>query len=98
MSGADWGGRRQGERERGQAARWAACADAAEHAVRDRHLRPLWLLPGTLLAVPGWPATAAQRAFGPWNYWWQAHVLDCLVDAYLRAPDPRRRLRWSAPR
>ena len=24
----------------------------------------------------------------PWHYWWQAHLLDCLVDAQLR--DPRR--------
>jgi hypothetical protein len=31
---------------------------------------------------------ATQRVFGPWNYWWQAHVLDCLVDAYVRSPDP----------
>ena len=23
----------------------------------------------------------------PWHYWWQAHLLDCLVDAQLRAPD-----------
>lgn len=77
------------------AGRWAARAELAERAVRTRHLRPLWLVPGTLLAVPGWPATAAQRLFGPWNYWWQAHVLDCLVDAYVRAPDPGRRLRVS---
>ena len=83
MSGADAAGR------------WSARAELAERAVRSRHLRPLWLLPGTLLGVPGWPATAAQRLFGPWNYWWQAHVLDCLVDAYLRTPDPQRRLRVS---
>ena len=26
----------------------------------------------------------------PWHYWWQAHLLDCLVDAQLRDPRPRR--------
>ena len=26
----------------------------------------------------------------PWHYWWQAHLLDCLVDAQLRAPRPGR--------
>ena len=75
------------------ASRWAARAELAERAVRARHLRRLWALPGTELGVCGWPAAPAQRAFGPWNYWWQAHVLDCLIDAYLRAPDPRRRAR-----
>lgn len=74
---------------------WAARAELAERAVRSRHLKRLWGLPGTLLAVSGWPATPAQRIFGPWNYWWQAHVLDCLVDAYLRAPDAARRSRIS---
>lgn len=27
----------------------------------------------------------------PLNYWWRAHLLDCLVDAELRDPDARRR-------
>jgi predicted alpha-1,6-mannanase (GH76 family) len=70
---------------------WAARAASAERAVVTRHLRRVWGLPGTLLAVGASPATAAQRLFGPWNYWWQAQVLDCLVDAYLRAPTPARR-------
>jgi predicted alpha-1,6-mannanase (GH76 family) len=73
----------------------AARAELAERAVRSRHLRRLWALPGTSLGVSGWPASPAQRVFGPWNYWWQAHVLDCLVDAYVRSPDPRRRARVS---
>jgi predicted alpha-1,6-mannanase (GH76 family) len=51
----------------------------------------VWCLPGTLLGVSGWPASLSQRIYGPWNYWWQAHVLDCLVDAYIRSPDDRRR-------
>ena len=97
-SGADLGGGagddgrgEAGPRER--AAKWAARAELAERAVRARYLRRLWALPDTALAVSGWPPSPAQRVFGPWNYWWQAHVLDCLVDAYLRSPDPGRRAR-----
>ena len=26
----------------------------------------------------------------PWHYWWQAHLLDCLIDAQRRAPHPDR--------
>lgn len=48
-------------------------------------------MPGTMLGVVGWPASADQRCFGHWDYWWQAHLLDCLVDAMHRSPsDPRR--------
>ena len=50
-------------------------------------------MPGTSLGVSSWPASPAQRGFRSWNYWWQAHVLDCLVDAYLRSPDAERRIR-----
>jgi predicted alpha-1,6-mannanase (GH76 family) len=71
---------------------WAARAGVAERAVFARHLRRLWGQPGTMLEVIGWPATNSQRMFGHWGYWWQAHVLDCLVDAQLRFPDARRRL------
>jgi predicted alpha-1,6-mannanase (GH76 family) len=45
-----------------------------------------------MLGVVGWPATANQRMFGQWDYWWQAHVLDCLVDAQLRFPTDKRKL------
>ena len=51
------------------------------------------MMPGTCLGVSGWPPSPAQRIFGPWNYWWQAQVLDCLVDAYVRSPDAGRRAR-----
>lgn len=74
-----------------RASQWAARAELAERAVLVRNMRRLWALPGTLLAVSSWPASPAQRLFEPWNYWWQAHVLDCLVDAYVRSPDPGRR-------
>lgn len=72
---------------------WADRAAAAEAAVTRRHLRRLWGIPGTSLGVAGWPSSAIERRFGVWNYWWQAHLLDCLVDAQIRDPQPHRRLR-----
>ncbi len=65
-------------------------AAAAERAVAARHLRRVWALPGTALARSGWPASVGQRLHWHWNYWWQAHLLDTLVDAQLRAPAPER--------
>lgn len=50
-------------------------------------------LPGTELAVVSYPAPPWHRYWGEWHYWWQAHLIDCLVDAQLRAPDPARRAR-----
>lgn len=49
------------------------------------------MVPGTLLGNPGWPPSMNNRLFGRWDYWWQAHVLDCLVDAQLRFPSVGRR-------
>jgi len=69
---------------------WAARAGVAERAVRDRHLRRVWGLPGTALGRAAWPPRPGQRLFTEWNYWWQAHLLDCLVDAQLRDPVPDR--------
>src|SRR5690606_32301567 len=37
-----------------------------------------------------WPATGRERRFAICHYWWQAHLLDCLVDAQLRDPQPDR--------
>ena len=58
--------------------------------VTTRHLDRLWGLPGTQLGVVGWPSTRKDRAFGTWHYWWQAHLLDTLIDAQLRDPQPER--------
>lgn len=69
---------------------WANRAASAEAAIATRHLRKLWGLPGTQLGVVAWPAAAKQRRFGTWHYWWQAHLLDNLVDAQLRDPKPER--------
>jgi len=69
---------------------WANRAASAEAAITQRHLRKLWGLPGTQLGVVAWPATAGQRRFGTWHYWWQAHLIDNLVDAQVRDPQPER--------
>lgn len=69
-----------------EAENWAYRADVAEQAIRDRHASRLWGLPGTNLAVPSWPAPVRHKAFITWHYWWQAHYLDCLVDAAQRVP------------
>jgi predicted alpha-1,6-mannanase (GH76 family) len=72
---------------------WANRAASAEAAITQRHLRRVWGLPGTQLGVVAWPAGPQHKRFGTWHYWWQAHLLDCLVDAQLRDPDPERHKR-----
>ncbi|NLE81733.1 MAG: fructose-bisphosphate aldolase [Rhodococcus sp.] len=63
---------------------WSARAAAAEKAVVARHLRKLWALPGTALGVVAWPAVCREKVFITWNYWWQAHLIDCAIDALER--------------
>ncbi|OMC26385.1 glycoside hydrolase family 76 protein [Mycobacterium colombiense] len=70
---------------------WANRAASSEAAVTRRHLKRLWGLPATQLGVVAWPPTRRDRWFGTWHYWWQAHLLDCLVDAEARDPQPHRR-------
>ena len=72
---------------------WANRAASAEAAVEQRHLNRLWALPGTQLGVVAWPSVRRDRLFGTWHYWWQAHLLDCLIDAQLRDPQPERRIK-----
>src|SRR6201991_784301 len=72
---------------------WVNRAVSAEAAVAGRHLKRLWALPGTQLGVVAWPPTRRDRWFGGWHYWWQAHLLDCLVDAEQRDPQPGRRIK-----
>lgn len=72
---------------------WVNRAASCEAAVTQRHLRRLWGLPATQLGVVAWPPTRRDRWFGTWHYWWQAHLLDCLVDAQQRDPQPQRRAR-----
>lgn len=65
---------------------WANRAASAEVAVTARHLKRLWGVPGTQLGVVAWPANKGERRFKTWHYWWQAHLLDLLVDAEIRDP------------
>ena len=48
-------------------------------------------VPGTRLGVVSWPAGLRDRLSIRWDFWWQAHLLDCLVDAWLRRPRPGQR-------
>ena len=66
--------------------KWDHRADLAEDAIHERHARRVWGLPGTNLAVVSWPAATRDKFFLRWHYWWQAHYLDCLVDAASRRP------------
>ncbi|MBF6062718.1 fructose-bisphosphate aldolase [Nocardia terpenica] len=75
---------------------WAQRADRSESAILSRHLRRLWSVPGSALAVVGWPATRRDRLFASWHYWWQAHVIDCEIDAANREPTPARTRRIAA--
>ena len=64
--------------------KWAHRAELAEAAINERHAHSVWGLPRTNLAVVSWPPTTKEKLFVHWHYWWQAHYLDCLVDAALR--------------
>ncbi|PMC66665.1 glycoside hydrolase family 76 [Corynebacterium parakroppenstedtii] len=75
--------------------KWDHRADLAEDAIHERHARRVWGLPGTNLAVVSWPALTRDKFFLCWHYWWQAHYLDCLVDAASRRPLKSRSRRIS---
>ncbi|MEY8565742.1 glycoside hydrolase family 76 protein [Corynebacteriaceae bacterium 7-707] len=64
--------------------RWDHRADLAEQAITERHGGRLWGVPRTNLAVVAWPPTTRDKLFYHWHYWWQAHYIDCQVDAALR--------------
>jgi predicted alpha-1,6-mannanase (GH76 family) len=67
---------------------WTTRAAAAEQAVTRRYLHRLAGAPGTRIGRVRSPRP--RKLTGSWNYWWQAHLLDCLVDAQIRDPRPRR--------
>lgn len=71
-------------------ATWAHQAAAVEHAVRTAHLRRLAGLPGTRIGIAGAPPHPVERISLRWHIWWQAHLLDCLLDAQQRAPSAGR--------
>ncbi|MEP6648610.1 MAG: glycoside hydrolase family 76 protein [Lapillicoccus sp.] len=60
-----------------------ARAAEAERSVSSFFGSRLLGMPGTHLARVEHPRRG--RADAHWNYWWQAHYLDCVVDAGLRA-------------
>ena len=68
----------------------ATRAGVAERAVENRHLRRVWGLPGTALGATGWPVDWPARVHVRFSYWWQAHLLDCFLDAQLRSPTDAR--------
>ncbi|MFT4201116.1 MAG: fructose-bisphosphate aldolase, partial [Gordonia sp. (in: high G+C Gram-positive bacteria)] len=74
--GRDWS-------EPGSAAALASAraADAAD-AIIDRHLRRFAHLPGTRIGTVAWPPSSTTH----WHYWWQAHLVDLLVDAEISRP------------
>lgn len=57
-------------------------AAIAARSVHNLFARPLCGVRGTYLPASYFPANA-KRSF-TWNYWWQAHAIDALVDAGLR--------------
>ncbi|WP_084497598.1 glycoside hydrolase family 76 protein [Nocardia amamiensis] len=65
-------------------------ADLAEQAIVQRHVRTLWGQPQMRLGTLVWPASLPDQSFVRWCYWWQAHLLDCAVDAAYRARTPER--------
>ncbi|AGF73510.1 glycoside hydrolase family 76 protein [Corynebacterium halotolerans] len=71
--------------------KWAHRADLAEAAINDRHASRVWGIPRTNLAVVSWPPTTKEKLFFHWHYWWQAHYLDCLIDAARRRTTQGRR-------
>jgi predicted alpha-1,6-mannanase (GH76 family) len=56
-------------------------ANVAARSVTAMFGRRLLLLPGTHLGAVQWPSKKLQNILQPWHYWWQAHYVDCLVDA-----------------
>ncbi|POH61192.1 glycoside hydrolase family 76 protein [Arthrobacter glacialis] len=69
------------------AAHWAALAEQAGSDVNTRFGHRLMGLPGTWLgavdAAGDGQVTRRPRPTpqSPWNYWWQAHYLDAMIDA-----------------
>ncbi|WP_280255678.1 glycoside hydrolase family 76 protein [Nocardia wallacei] len=65
-------------------------ANLAEQATVQRHVRALWGRPRRQLGMLVWPASLLDQSFARWCYWWQAHLLDCAVDAAHRDRTPER--------
>ncbi|MET1063894.1 MAG: glycoside hydrolase family 76 protein [Arthrobacter sp.] len=60
---------------------WSFRADEAARSVTRLFGQRLFFLPGTHIAATVRPAGRFKNLTAPWHYWWQAHYVDCLVDA-----------------
>lgn len=60
---------------------WSFRADEAARTVTRLFGQRLLFLPGTHIAAIVQPSSRLKNLARPWHYWWQAHYLDCLVDA-----------------
>ncbi|WP_459383795.1 glycoside hydrolase family 76 protein [Arthrobacter humicola] len=60
---------------------WSFRADEAARSVTRLFGQRLFFLPGTHIAAILRPSGRLKNLSRPWHYWWQAHYLDCLVDA-----------------
>ncbi|WP_120522355.1 glycoside hydrolase family 76 protein [Arthrobacter celericrescens] len=58
-----------------------ARADTAARSVTRAFGKRLLCLPGTHLGASVRPQNSFRALLEPWNYWWQAQYVDCLVDA-----------------
>ena len=75
--------------ETSSAPNWSFRADEAARSVTRLFGQRLFFLPGTHIAAIVRPSGRLKNLARPWHYWWQAHYLDCLVDAgrrELRSP------------
>ena len=64
------------------AERTSSHAAAAADSVTDTFVHRILGVPGALIGsvqVPD-PRPLSQR-LSAWHYWWQAHLLDCVIDA-----------------
>ncbi|WP_369046395.1 glycoside hydrolase family 76 protein [Sinomonas puerhi] len=68
-----------------QPSTWAERAQAAADSVNEGFGHRLaGFVPGTWIGSIARPARRIGWPWDPWHYWWQAHYLDCLVDASWR--------------
>ena len=60
---------------------WSFRADEAARSVTRLFGQRLFFLPGTHIGAIVRPSGRVKNLSRPWHYWWQAHYVDCLVDA-----------------
>lgn len=70
---------------------WQKRAAIAERSVLGRHVVRSFFLPFTATGMSAWPYLFRERFSGSWNFWWQAHLIGCMVDAVGREETPRSR-------